>query len=155
MIDIKYQNAFTEVLEILKSISKEDYDKIPNEEISVFEENKNKDYDFKYNPNKTLKEQNVSKEAKYIIAILFRDYWATPEQKAKIIKKEKQDEILTESKNLDKFDSNLIFKKQSSKMIEDKEKVQSDRQITVYKKSLLEKIKEKVLKTLKASKIFK
>lgn len=43
MIDVKYQNAFSEVLEILKSISKEDYDKIPSEEISVFEENKNKE----------------------------------------------------------------------------------------------------------------
>ena len=87
MIDVKYQNAFSEVLEILKSISKEDYDKIPSEEISVFEENKNKNYNFEYNPNKTLNEQNVSKEAKYIIAILFRDYWASTEQKAKIIKK--------------------------------------------------------------------
>lgn len=155
MIDIKYQNAFTEVLEILKSISKEDYDKIPGEDISVFEENKNNDYDFKYNPNKTLKEQNVSKEAKYIIAILFRDYWATPEQKKKIIKKERQDEFLLESKKENKFDPNLIFKKPKLKIPENEKKIEQDKQITVYKKSLWKSIKGKILKTLKEFKIFK
>lgn len=155
MIDVKYQNAFSEVLEILKSISKEDYDKIPSEEISVFEENKNRNYNFKYNPNKTLNEQNVSKEAKYIIAILFRDYWASPEQKAKIIKKEKQDEFLLENKKENKFDPNLVFKKPNLKIAEDKEKIQQEKQITVYKKSLWESIKGKISKKLKELKIFK
>lgn len=149
MIDIKYQNAFTEVLEILKSISKEDYDKIPSEEISVFENNKNKNYSFKYNPNKTLKEQNVSKETKFIIAILFRDYWASPEQKAKIIRKERQDEFLLESKKENKFDPNLIFKKTSSKIQENREKIQQDKGIVVYKKSLWENIKGKLSKIFK------
>ena len=40
---------------------------------------------FKYNPEKTLKEQNVSELARTIIAILFRNYWATPEQKNNIL----------------------------------------------------------------------
>ena len=44
-----------------------------------------------HNPNKTLDEQNVSKTAKAIIAILFRDYWATEIQKEKIISKQNYD----------------------------------------------------------------
>ena len=83
MISIEYANAYTEVLEILKFIPKEDYEKIPKEKITLFEANSNKDYNFKYNPILTLDEQETSKLAKTIIAILFRDYWATESQRKK------------------------------------------------------------------------
>ena len=73
-MDTKYSIAYTEVLEILKYISFEDYNKIPKDKINLFKTYANKDYVFKYNPSKTLNEQNVSKIAKGIIAILFRDY---------------------------------------------------------------------------------
>ena len=98
MVSIEYANAYSEVLEILKYISKEDYEKIPNSKIELFETNHNKEYIFKYNPNKTLDEQNVSKTAKAIIAILFRDYWATEIQKEKIITKQNYDRKQLEEK---------------------------------------------------------
>lgn len=100
MVDIKYANAYTEVLEILKYISREDYNKIPKNKIELFETNANDNYHFIYNPSKTLNEQNVSKIAKGIIAILFRDYWATNIQKEKIIAKQNYDRrIIEEQKN--------------------------------------------------------
>ena len=88
MIDINYANAYSEVLEILKYIPVEDYKKIPKNKIELFEINANSDYTFIYNPDKTLEEQNVSKLTKGIIAILFRDYWATERQREKIIAKQ-------------------------------------------------------------------
>lgn len=96
MVDIKYANAYVEVLKILKHISREDYNKIPKNKIELFETNANNDYHFTYNPEKTLNEQNVSKIAKGIIAILFRDYWATDIQKEKIIAKQNYDRQLLE-----------------------------------------------------------
>ena len=72
MDNIEYVIAYSEVLEILQHISKEDYNKIPNEKIKLFKENANKNYSFKYNSNLTLAEQNVSKRARAIIAILFK-----------------------------------------------------------------------------------
>ena len=105
MADIQYANAYTEVLDILKYISKEDYEKIPKSKIKVFEENSNKNYSFTYDENKTLDEQNVSEITKAIIAILFRDYWATKEQRYVIIKK--QQEIKEKKKELmAKFEQN-------------------------------------------------
>ena len=101
MVSVEYANAYSEVLEILKYISKEDYEKIPNSKIELFETNHNKEYIFKYNPNKTLDEQNVSKTAKAIIAILFRDYWATELQKEKIIAKQNYDRMQLEEKKKD------------------------------------------------------
>ena len=85
MVNIEYANAYSEVLGILKFLVQEDYEKIPKEKINLFETNANKDYIFEYDPEKSLQEQNVSQIARTIIAILFRDYWATDEQRNKII----------------------------------------------------------------------
>ena len=110
MVDIKYANAYTEVLEILKYISVEDYNKIPKNKIELFQTNANNDYHFTYTPEKTLNEQNVSKIAKGIIAILFRDYWATNIQKEKIIKKQNYDRHIIEESKIE-FNPNDLFKR--------------------------------------------
>ena len=119
MVSVEYANAYSEVLEILKYISKEDYEKIPNSKIELFETNHNKEYIFKYNPNKTLDEQNVSKTAKAIIAILFRDYWATEIQKEKIITKQNYDRMQLEEKKKEIYNSDNIFKNNKKKIILD------------------------------------
>ena len=120
MVDIKYSNAYTEVLEILKYLVPEDYEKIPKEKIEVFETYANKDYNFNYDPDKTLQEQNVSKTARTIIGILFRDYWATEEQREKIIRVQQQERIRIENEKQEKYKSENIFK---NKIIEEKEDV--------------------------------
>lgn len=71
MVDNKYAVAYSEVLEILKYIPVEDYNKIPETKIELFKANANNDYTFNYNPNKTLEEQNVSNIAKGIIMLLW------------------------------------------------------------------------------------
>lgn len=116
MVSVEYANAYSEVLEILKYISKEDYEKIPNSKIELFETNHNKEYIFKYNPNKTLDEQNVSKIAKAIIAILFRDYWATEIQKEKIITKQNYDRKQLEEKKKERYNSDNFFKNNEKKI---------------------------------------
>lgn len=110
MIDLKYSNAFTEVLEILKYISKEDYEKVPLEMIEIMEDNCSKDYFVEYNPDISLKDQNISEEAQTIIAILFRDYWATPYQKERIEAKEKYDLEKLEEEKREKYNTDNIFK---------------------------------------------
>ena len=87
----EYAIAYKEVSEILKYIPIFDYEKIPREKIELYKKMQDRDYHFKYNPLKTLDEQNVSKQAKIIIGLLFRDYWATQEQKSKIVPKQKNE----------------------------------------------------------------
>lgn len=110
MVDMEYANAYSEVLEILKYMSKENYNKIPKSMIEVFNKNNNKNYKFKYDINKTLDEQNVSKKAKTIIAILFRDYWATEKQREKILAKEKYDMQKIEKEKYEKYNPEDMFK---------------------------------------------
>lgn len=117
MADIQYANAYTEVLDILKYISKEDYEKIPKSKIKVFEENSNKNYSFTYDENKTLDEQNVSEIAKTIIAILFRDYWATKEQRYVIIKKQQEIKEQKQKELIAKFEQNKNISEKDLKKV--------------------------------------
>ena len=118
MVDIQYANAYTEVLDILKYISKEDYEKIPKSKIKVFEENSNKNYSFKYDVDKTLEEQNVSEIAKMIIAILCRDYWTTNEQRYIIIKKQREAREEQERQIRERIEQNRQIKEDSLKVID-------------------------------------
>ena len=117
MADIQYANAYTEVLDILKYISKEDYEKIPKSKIKVFEENSNKNYSFTYDENKMLDEQNVSEITKAIIAILFRDYWATKEQRYIIIKKQQEIKEQKQKELMAKFEQNKKISEKDLKKV--------------------------------------
>ena len=108
-MDDKYTVAYSEVLEILKYIPSEYYNKIPKSKIELFERYANSKYIFNYNPSKTLEEQNVSNITKGIIILLFRDYWATESQKNKIVEKQEYDRIKLEEKKKEKYNSNNIF----------------------------------------------
>ena len=144
MVDIVYANAYKEVIEILKHVSKEDYDKIPEEKIKLFETNANKDYSFNYDINKTLDEQNVSKKAKTIIAILFRDYWATDAQREKIKAKEQYDRKIKEEENREKYNPDNLFKKQD--LVKNTEDIMTEEVTMVeYKESIFRKIFNKLI----------
>lgn len=109
MVDSKYGIAYSEVLEILKHIPIEDYNKIPKNEIELFETYANNDYTFNYDTNKTLEEQNVSDITKGIIILLFRNYWATEKQRNKIIAKQNYDRMKLEEKKKEKYNTDNIF----------------------------------------------
>ena len=106
MVDNKYAVAYSEVLEILKHIPLEDYNKIPKTKIEFFKTNADNEYTFNYDPSKTLEEQNVSNITKGIIILLFRDYWATEIQRNKIIAKQNYDRMKLEEK---KYNPDNIF----------------------------------------------
>ena len=122
MVDIKYSKAFSEVLEVLKYIPKEEYEKIPLDIIGLMEDNCLKDYKVEYNPGMTLSEQNFLEETKYIIAIFFRDYWATDIQKNKILLKEQQDAYLENLEKEKKFNTDIFENKLKNVEIENKQK---------------------------------
>ena len=112
MISAEYANAYTEILEIIKFIPDSDYEKIPTDYIQNFQKNSNANYCFKYNPKKTLDEQNVSKTTKEIIALLYRDFWANNERKEKILQYQENRRLQIEKAKNAKYNPNLIFKQQ-------------------------------------------
>ncbi len=120
MVKVEYADAYKEVLDILKYVPKEDFEKIPKKKIEMFSKCANYDHNFEYNPDITLQEQNVSDIAQTIIAILFRDYWATDEQREKIVAKEKYDMELLEREKKEKYNPDDLFKNNIEPIIENK-----------------------------------
>ncbi len=147
MVSKEYANAYSEVLGILKFISQEDYEKIPKSKIELFKANSNKEYNFVYNPEKTLNEQNVSKRAKAIIGILFRDYWATEVQREQILRKQKNDRLILEEEKKSLYDvENILKKRRMDNKIETKEEVN---EMTVYEENFIVKVFNKIKKLFK------
>lgn len=72
-----YKKACTEVLEALKYIPLDEYHKIPYKTIAFMEENKDKDYNYKYD----VKSPKMSKQANIIIIRLYLDYIANEKEK--------------------------------------------------------------------------
>ena len=138
MINIQKNRAYTQVLEILNFIKPEDYYKVPRELVCALEKNKDEEDNFKYDSNKDFLDQNVSSEAKLILAIFFKRYWATDEQKQKIRSYEisKMSEIEEEKKKI--FPQNVISEEIAQKKIEEKKNNQL--MVVIEKKSWLKKI---------------
>lgn len=136
MVNIEYKIAYSEVLEILKYISKEEFNKVPEDMLEMFKANASNNNEFVYNPRKTLQEQNVSETARTIIAILFRDYWATENQKEKISKKQDYDR---EKIKEEKYNTNNIFQKHNTQQTENC--IKNEVAMVEYKESIFTKIK--------------
>ena len=100
------KKAYTEVCEVLNHMTKNDVDKIPNEILTYYSDNSDKKYNFKIDETKTFSEQELSYTAKVVLAILYRDYWATQEEKESIIKKEKED--INNQKQLNSSDAYIL-----------------------------------------------
>lgn len=139
MVATEYKIAYSEVLEILKHISKEEFNKVPQDMLEMFKTNANSEIKFIYNPNKTLQEQNVSETARAIIAILFRDYWTTEVQKEKILAKQKYDRKLLKKEN---YNQDNLFK--SKQFTNENNIINTDTALVECKESIFRKIFNKL-----------
>ena len=139
-----YAKAYTEILEILKYLPKEEYDKIPKSKIEFYNKNKDPNYVYEFDIRKNLNEQTISRETNSIIITLFRDYFATDVQKEKLMNILKANEVKKQRELQIKFNPNEIFKnKKSTNHIE--EKINNKLPIEIKK----EKFYQKIIKFIK------
>lgn len=75
-----YECSYVEVLEILKHIPQEQYNRIPKEKILFYEKNKNREYKYIYNEQML----NLSRKANAILVNLYKEYIADSSEKNKI-----------------------------------------------------------------------
>ena len=114
MVNSTYAKAYTEVLEIIKYFSEEEYAKIPIEKIEFYKKNMDRNYNFTIDPDIDLAEQSISIEANAIIVNLFRDYYATEEQKIRIKEILELNGKKEEQEKREKFSPDNIFKNRTT-----------------------------------------
>ena len=144
-------NAYTEVYTILQDLNEKEYEKIPPEVIEAIEKNRNVDYEYELDDELELKEQQMLPETKAILFNLFRDYLATPEQKAKIIRMQNEARQKNELKKQQMYNVDVFANKQKENLVDrplapsQNPEVQSrTMQMIEYKESLFKRVLNKI-----------
>lgn len=146
----EYREALVEVLEILKHARKKDLDRIPKNLLLFFERNASPTYKFTFDENKELKDLKLKDETKGLLAMIYRSYWCTPEERAEydklLIQNQKlYDEMLREKYNPDKIFENNFYKSQEPEESLQVEKSNQETQsLIIYPQNIFSKILEKL-----------
>ncbi len=138
--------AYKEIYEILKIFPQELVSQIPQETINFFNNNMNKNYEYDISVD-TFDGQTMLEETKAILTILFRDYWATPVQREKILNYENSARDKLEEETRMKYNPDNLFKKKNSQ--DYVEKHIEETAMVEYKESIFKKIINKILNIFK------
>lgn len=150
MTEIRDRNAcaYKEIYEILKIFPNELVSKIPKEKIDFFYNNMDKNYKYDISVE-TFDGQTMLEETTAILTILFRDYWATPQQREKILNYEETFKRKMQEKANMQYNSEELFKNKEIKMPVN-EHVQ-ETALVEYKENIFQRIKNIILKLFNKS----
>ena len=135
------KNAYAEVYTILQELNEEEYNKIPPEVIKTIEANRNEEYEYELDDELDLKDQPMLSETKAILFNLFRDYLATPEQKAKIIRMQNEARQKNELKKQQMYNTDVFANKPRENQSSNNNETM---QIVEYKENFFKKILNKI-----------
>ena len=107
---IDYKRRFVEVDEIIKNMPKEEFNKIPNELISIIRKNKDSNYIWKYDKRKKLLDQNLHKDTIAILAYINTEFVLEDEQRMLMRNIHYFNEMKNEELKKKRFNTEEIFK---------------------------------------------
>lgn len=96
----------------------------------------------KIDKTKSLKDQNILPETKDMIALLYYNYIALPEEKKEIIQKWNENEARYQEKLRRKYNLDNVFKKENTKE-------NNNTSMIEYKKNIFQRIFEKIKEIIK------
>lgn len=138
MIDNVYKNSFKEVYEILQNTEDELVKKIPFKFINFLESNMNKEFQTNIDNTVELDKQLILPETENILSLIYRNYWATEEEKANFNNKDKNEYIGQEFKENNIYE---IFEQRKNR-----NSVNIDNNLMILKKeSFISKIFNRIL----------
>ena len=145
--------AFAEVSSIIKHMDKEMYVKIPKGFIGLIENNKDKEYKVNIDYTKSINEQKLLQDTRVILALIYRDYFCSPDKKQQLITEDKEEIRKAEKILKEKYE--IDFEKINTQRLEKKseeynENAQNfENQMICYpKESFIKRIINKILNFL-------
>lgn len=110
MVTKEFAEASAEINEILKYLPKEEVEKIPSKLREFFKEVSSKDYVTNINPNMPLDKQQIKEKTKDIIALIYRNYWCSEEERKELDQKLIENDKNFEEELREKYNPDNIFK---------------------------------------------
>ena len=124
-----YEEAFTEVEEVIKLMPIDLVSKIPAQFRQTISENKATNY--KVVIKEPLEEQKLKKETIAILGLIYRDFLASPEEREQLQMKDAEELNKIEQRMREQYDIENIFeKKMRTKRLEND---QDSKDLTLYK----------------------
>lgn len=133
------QEAFTEVYEILKITPVELTSKIPVEFKRVIEENRATNY--RIQVTEDFEESELKNETIVILGLIYRDYFADPEEREELQLKDAEEIKRIEQEMSEKYDIDKIFESKKAKQAES---AQENSLILYEEKGFLKKLFNKI-----------
>lgn len=110
MVTKEFAEASAEINEIFKYLPKEEVEKIPSKLREFFKEVSSKDYVTNINPNMPLDKQQIKEKTKDIIALIYRNYWCSEEERKELDQKLIENDKKFEEELREKYNPDNIFK---------------------------------------------
>ena len=141
---IDYNKRLVEVDEILNYLSEEDLLKIPEEVRNTIKENKDKEYVWKYDVSKELKEQNLSRDTIILLSYLNMEYLLNEEQKKYMQQLHELNEKKLEELKTEKYSVDDLFKKKKKEETQTKKQVEEKSLIECKEENIFTKVINKI-----------
>lgn len=144
---IDYNKRLVEVDEILNYLSEEDLLKIPEDVRQVIKENKDKEYFWKYDETKPLKEQDVSRDTIAFLSYLNMEYLLNEKQKEYMQQLHELNEKKLEEAKAEKYGVEDLFKRNKTQQ-EETEEIEQEQELSLveYKESFFTKLINRIKK---------
>ncbi len=141
--EVMYKKAHTELYEIIKRLSKQELEKIPQNFIDNLKKNLDNEYEWKYDDTKTLEEQDFLIETKALLVEMYERYLC-PEDKKEFWNN--YDRIclnMIEDKKREEYNTDNIFKNKNETVeIGDTVNPEYQEDLTMQNNNLPKEIKE-------------
>ena len=135
---------YVDISVIISMMPTEMKSKISNSFISFIENNKSNNYVSNINPNIPLKEQNIRKETKEMLGIIYRDYLCNEEERINLLQEEKRELTKLETEKREIYNPDNIFKKNNLKENNEEKSIKNQVSIVEYKESIIKRIITKI-----------
>lgn len=110
------KKAFSEIIEILNHTDKQLVEKIPDTFIKFLFENMDKEYEVEINFFNENWEETILEETKAILALIYRDYIVSAEERKDLLIEEKRERERQEIELREKYNPDNLFKNKHSEI---------------------------------------
>ena len=142
-MDNVYREAFAEVLEVIKNSNQRILEKIPKKFITFLNENKDNNYIVKIDFTDENWDDSIKQETQAILALIYRDYIVSQEERARLLTEEKEEHIRIENELREKYNPDNLFKKQEQ--VKNTEEFMTEEVAMVeYKESIFKRFINKI-----------
>lgn len=135
---------YVDISVIISMMPTEMKSKISNSFINFIENNKSNNYVSNINPKIPLRQQNIRKETKEMLGIIYRDYLCDDEERINLLQEEKRELTKLEAEKREIYNLDNIFKKNNLKENNEENSIKNEVSIVEYKESIIKRIITKI-----------